>query len=305
MGTLQRRIGSATIRWSGDALLVDEVRAPDVATVTVEAGETTEITIANHSAAVDWQVEVQGLTAGWYTLSHQGWHALFVLHPPHSDTIAPPGEYGFAFHVRVDTARSAITGRVRLLPPGGTSMSSRLLDYLPGIFKDADPFMGRFLLIFQSLLDPLEHLVDSTYVYLDPDLAPARFLPWLARWVGVVLDPSLDEAQQRQYIRQAVDLHRWKGTKRALRNELAIRLNAEVLIVENFAGLRLGEDARLGINTQIGERRDGSLTITVIGARALDPLKIGEMVAGLVPADVEYTVRTVAGPTPTPGRGHA
>lgn len=43
---------------------------------------------------------------------------------------------------------------------------------------------------------------------LDPDAAPAEWLPWLAQFAGVTLLPADDEAAQRQRIKTAAGFHR-------------------------------------------------------------------------------------------------
>jgi hypothetical protein len=53
----------------------------------------------------------------------------------------------------------------------------------------------------------------------DPDLCPARWLPWLAQWNGVKLLPSDTEQDQRERILQAAGFYR--GTNRAIREEVA------------------------------------------------------------------------------------
>jgi len=79
----------------------------------------------------------------------------------------------------------------------------------------------------------------------------------------VTLDPGLDEATQRTLIRNAVRISRWKGTRRGLREEVRIRSGARPLIVENFDGLRIGQDAALGMNTYLGAIQDGFIAVTL------------------------------------------
>ena len=67
-----------------------------------------------------------------------------------------------------------------------------------------DDFLGRFLLIFESILGPIERIADSGHFYFDTRLAPPDMLPWLAQWVGLVLDERWPEDRRRQLIRAAV-----------------------------------------------------------------------------------------------------
>ena len=159
------------------------------------------------------------------------------------------------------------------------------------------------------MLDPVEQSVDNIANYLDPDLTPPRFLPWLASWVGVTFDPGLDEATQRTLIRNAVSIHRWKGTRRGLREEMRIRSGARPLIVENFDGMRIGQDAALGMNTHLEVVHDGFIAVTLATSsdRALALADAERLIAEIKPAHVGQIVRLVAAPngggsgSPAPG----
>lgn len=288
----------------------------------VEAGATVETTILIPPAAElppegfqEYTIRVKGLPEGWYSLSTERlrvpageWgEVLLVIHPPHEDPDAPLGEYEFTAELTPTPKGDSIRlpGRILALPPGGVAMQSRLLAYLPTIYR-SDPFIARFLLIFQSILDSIEQAIDNTHHYLDTGLAPTRFLPWLASWVGVTLDVSLDEAQQRRLIRQAVELSRWKGTRRGLREELRIRTGGRALIVENFDGMRLGQDAALGLNTHLGVRRDHCIAVTLAtdGGTTVDQRQADTLVEELKPAHVGHVVHIVPAPSKLRGGGH-
>jgi len=62
----------------------------------------------------------------------------------------------------------------------------------------------------------------------------AGFLPWLASWVNLVLDENWPIQKQRELIRSAVELYRWRGTKRGLREYLRIYTGVEPEIIEHF-----------------------------------------------------------------------
>jgi phage tail-like protein len=283
----------------------------------VEAGATDETIIGIRSAAEAWPegfpdyaVRVRGLPDGWYSLSRERvrvpvgeWaEVLLVIHPPSDDPKAPLGEYEFTVELAPlpEGTSIALAGRLLALAPGGLTLRSSLLDYLPNIYR-SDYFLGRFLLIFQSILDPIEATANNTHHYLDPSLTPAHFLPWLAFWVGIDLEPGMDEAAQRELIRRAVELSRWKGTRRALREELRIRTGGRALIVENFDGMRLGQDASLGLNTHLGVRRDHCIatTLAVDDLAAVDQRQVDAIVEELKPAHVGHVVRLVAAPSKT------
>jgi phage tail-like protein len=97
---------------------------------------------------------------------------------------------------------------------------------LPGIYQD-DDFTQRWTAAFDEVLAPVFTTLDSIFAYVDPALAPSDLLGWLCEWMGA--DPaefgSLD--RQREFVASAMEIHRWRGTARAL-GEL-VRLHTGVV----------------------------------------------------------------------------
>lgn len=285
----------------------------------VEAGASVETTALIGSTLAsgtddfeEYRVQVRGLPEHWYTLSTsrlqipagRTGEALLVVAPPYREPATALGRYDFAVDFVPVSGGETIVLPARLygLPPGGTTRRSRLMDYLPDLFHD-DLFLSRFLLIFQSILDPIEGVVDQTHLYVDPDQTPPDLLEWLAGWVAMELDADLDEATKRELTRRAVELWRWKGTRRGMTEELKLRTEARPLIVENFDGLRVGQDAALGLNTHLGQHREGCVTVTLAASeRATNRLDLGRadaLVAAAKPAHVGHVTRVVPAPKPT------
>lgn len=105
-----------------------------------------------------------------------------------------------------------------LSPPGP---HSRYLAYLPAMFQDGD-FLGRFLLIFEQLWEPLEQRQNHIELYFDPQTSPAGFLPWLAGWLNLTLNPHWPEERRRRLLDEAMDLYRWRGTAYGLTRMLEV-----------------------------------------------------------------------------------
>lgn len=107
------------------------------------------------------------------------------------------------------------------------------LALLPPIYQDQDErFLRRFLLIFRSVLDPLDRQIAQIHHYFDPRTAPEQLLPWLAAWVDLVLDDRWPEDRRRELIVAASTLYRWRGTRRGLGDYLRIFTGVEPRIVE-------------------------------------------------------------------------
>jgi len=147
-------------------------------------------------------------------------------------------------------------------PVEGAAANGRYIGYLPAIYR-SDPFMCRFLRIFEDILTPLERMVDVLPLYFDPMLTPEGFLPWLATWLDVALNERMPPRRQRELVRRAAWLYRWRGTARALREHLRICLGVAPLITELTDGMDLRGDAQLGVNARLGRPHAGHIVVTI------------------------------------------
>ncbi|MCT7948226.1 phage tail protein [Ancylothrix sp. C2] len=100
---------------------------------------------------------------------------------------------------------------------------SLYLNFLPEIYSQVD-FIGRLLAIFERTFEPAPQTLDVLWAYLDPLTAPEKMLPFLAYWVGWPAYPGLSVELQRTLIRNAMQIYRWRGTKRGLRFYLSLVL---------------------------------------------------------------------------------
>lgn len=108
---------------------------------------------------------------------------------------------------------------------------SAYLRDLPVIFHEND-FLGRMLLIFENIWEPIELRQDHMDLYFDPRMCPASMLPWLAGWVDLPLSPHWPESRVRQLVAEALDLYRWRGTKYGLARMIEIRTGLSARIDE-------------------------------------------------------------------------
>ncbi len=114
------------------------------------------------------------------------------------------------------------------LPAG---VVSSYLDFLPVIFHDGD-FLGRFLMIFQAVWEPLEYRQDHMDMYFDARTCPAPFLTWLADWLGVSVGQVTQEGRLRSLMSEAVELYRWRGTRYGLTRLIEVCTGVTPVIAE-------------------------------------------------------------------------
>ncbi|MCE5257912.1 MAG: phage tail protein I [Chloroflexi bacterium] len=118
---------------------------------------------------------------------------------------------------------------------GVPDTASRWLQYLPPIYAE-DEFLGRFLLIFEDMLGPLEQIINHFDLFLDPSTAPEPFLPWLDRWLAGIMDERWPAPVKRDLLRRASWLYQMRGTRVALEYQLRVCSGCQVEIQENIDG---------------------------------------------------------------------
>jgi phage tail-like protein len=108
---------------------------------------------------------------------------------------------------------------------------SNWIKYLPAIY-DNDDFMGRYLLIMESIMSPIIWMVDNFDLYLTPDTAPSEWLEWISRWFDILLLPELPLERQRELVRQIGWLFLRRGTRAGLQRLLELYCGTSIEIVE-------------------------------------------------------------------------
>lgn len=175
----------------------------------------------------------------------------------------------------------------------GAKLQSSYLEYLPAFYRDSE-FMGQLLLIFESLLKPIENTVNNLPLYFDPRLTPEALLPWLGSWLDLALDPTLPAASRRELVRSAAELYRWRGTRRGLSEYIRICTGVVPEISEHISGMRLSPETKLGIDTKLGSSGTGhhfTVTLDLNGQDAVSPGVVRAIIDAQKPAHTIYTLQ--------------
>lgn len=187
------------------------------------------------------------------------------------------------------------------------------LQYLPSVFQDDDEsrlFLDRFLSIFQTTFDDIDHRLDNLWQVFDPLMTHASTFPWLAAWLALPVDPEMKLPQQRDLLKNAFSTYLIRGTVQGLEQLIQAYTGVEkIRILEHFKArnwtfLRvsggLNEGARLwsrnfyarlelGVQSTVGEFR-----LTNAPAPASEPYDWGaNQFTVLFPAN-PYTVSDTA-----------
>ncbi len=177
---------------------------------------------------------------------------------------------------------------------------------LPALYLD-DEFVQRFAAGLDEVIVPILLTLDCLDAYFDPALAPDDFVDWLGGWVAAPVDDGWPEELRRQAVREAVELHRWRGTQRGLAAELRLRTGGEV---------ELSDSGGVSWSTTAGSEPPGTSPATVrvrvripsersapadptpdhdpdSSTTGVDQRRLAEAVAQAVPAHVRVVVNVV------------
>lgn len=183
---------------------------------------------------------------------------------------------------------------------------SLYLDYLPDVYRSVD-FVGRFLKIFETAFEPTVDILNQQWAYLDPLTSPQSMLPFLAHWVGWTFEGPLSLTQQRTLIRYAMEIYRWRGTRRGLRfylhlasglpldDHLSDEREKSIGIHENFSQGHVLGQAILGQSTTLGGHRPYHFTVRLrpgpdAGTDAIDETLIRTIIEQEKPAFSSYNL---------------
>jgi phage tail-like protein len=152
---------------------------------------------------------------------------------------APPGRFLWVEIEMTGTGRR--TPKLRALRaerPGHD-----LLDRLPRSFSREGAvagFLRRYLATLEGDLNDLSARAEERHALLDARTAPEELLPWLASFLGLVLDERWPPAARRTLVAEATRLFARRGTVGGLTRLLSIYLGVAPVLVEHYRLRGLG-----------------------------------------------------------------
>lgn len=164
-------------------------------------------------------------------------------------------------------------------------------EQLPALYAD-DALAQRFTAGLDTVLAPVFATLDNLPAYFDPRLAPADFVDWLATWVGV--EPGrMPEELRRTLVARAVELHRWRGTRRGLAERLRLCLGVRAEIVDGG-----GVTWSTTPGAELPPEPSGELLVRVRPAegRPVDEREVLDLVTASCPVHLSCRVEILTGP---------
>lgn len=185
-------------------------------------------------------------------------------------------------------SRAAVPGLPSRYPIGGQ---------LPALYAD-DDFAQRFTAGLDTVLAPVFSTLDNLPAYFDPRVAPADFLAWLASWVGAGEDPHQPVEVRREAVARAVELHRWRGTRRGLVEALRLALDVHAEVTGDGGAVWSGT-----AGADLPPRPSETLVrVWPAGGGRVAPDRVREIVRAVCPVHTLCRVEVLPGPPADEGR---
>jgi phage tail-like protein len=160
---------------------------------------------------------------------------------------------------------------------------------MPGIYQE-DGLSQRLMSAYDEVLAPVFVTLDSIDAYFDPSLAPEDFVEWISSWVGFALDEKWSLERRRTVVAAAVELYRWRGTKKGLRLAVEALTGVTPDIVESGASkwaLEPDSEAPGSPFPQVIVR------LTVPDPQEIDMNRLDAVVADTKPAHIPHIIEVV------------
>jgi phage tail-like protein len=180
-------------------------------------------------------------------------------------------------------SRAAIPGLPSRYPIGGQ---------LPALYAD-DDFAQRFTAGLDTVLAPVFSTLDNLPAYLDPRVTPVDFLAWLASWVGAGDDPQWPLELRREAVVRAVELHRWRGTRRGLTEALRLALGVRA-DVSGDGGAAWSSTA--GSELPPAPAGETLVRVWAAGGTPVDAGRVHDIVRAMCPVHTAIRVEVLSGP---------
>ncbi|MFI5771145.1 phage tail protein I [Streptomyces sp. NPDC051658] len=179
--------------------------------------------------------------------------------------------------------RAAVPGLPSRYPIGGL---------LPALYAD-DDLAQRFTAGLDTVLAPVLSTLDNLPAYFDPALAPADFLPWLSSWVAADVDPAWPEELRRAVVARAVELHRWRGTRRGLIEHLRLCFGVHADIQDGGGATWSSEPGAALPPPPTGELL---VRVWALHGGPVDASRVRDVVAASCPVHLTCRVEILPGP---------
>lgn len=216
----------------------------------------------------------------------------------------------FVFALVIEEVGSEDTGQIVECLLEIKHSESQFLKQLPSIYQqalddwqeaeglvDVTPFFSRYLSGFEDFYSPLSKTVDAMDRLFGPFSTPPDFLLWLGSWVCARFDSNWPEIKRRKLVADAVELYRYRGTKRGLSHFIELYTGFVPTIDDQpVSGMKLGKEAKLGKpGVKLGDIPPHCFVVTVAvpDPKLINQEILHEIIRYEKPAHTAYALRVV------------
>jgi phage tail-like protein len=140
-----------------------------------------------------------------------------------------------------------------------------------------DPFLPRFLRIFEEISASLQDRIDGVEHQLDIGLADLRFVRWLGSWIGLDVDSSLPDAVQRRLVGAAGRWLAMRGTVTGLQGFVGDATGAPCRVLDAGGVFPAGQPCSFGPEVTVHVEHLGQLTPDQMQALIAQQLPAGSV----------------------------
>jgi phage tail-like protein len=165
-----------------------------------------------------------------------------------------------------------------------------LVEQLP-LEMQRDPFLPRFLSIFEDVANTVYDQIDDLPHQFDPAVAPLPMVRRLGSWIGIDwIGASDDAVRQRKMVIEYSTLLSRRGTKEALIVLLRLLTGDETPIVEDAGGVTIIDSARSRHDgtSEVVPPSGADVSIRVDGVRWMRPDELLQVLRLELPASVTF-----------------
>jgi len=162
---------------------------------------------------------------------------------------------------------------------------------LPAIYLD-DPFAQALCEGVDEVLAPVLVTLDSLFAYFDPATSPDDMLGWLAGWLGLVIDDNQTPENRRDLVRTGIELVRWRGTERGVREAVRAAFGRDPQLVESGGA---AWSANPGAPLPGNAEPRLVVRLPVSDPESFDLRRLDEVVEAVKPAHLLHRVEVFAG----------
>lgn len=173
----------------------------------------------------------------------------------------------------------------------GLAARYSLLEGLPALYHE-DSFFVRLVEGFDTVLAPVQAVIDDLDAYLDPRTAPPDLLEWLGQWLGVTVSRRWPIHRRRELVARALQVYLWRGTRRGIEEAVELYTGQRPEVTDSGAVSASAEP----LGPVPGTNANRVTVVVRTDDPTIDPSLVDRIVADVKPAHVRHVTEVIVEP---------